>query len=108
MLLCLGVALNAWGAYSLIRARTPINPYRPVTTLVASGAFGLSRNPLYVSLNLIFLALSLILNSFWGILVLVPVVVVMHYGVILREERYLETKFGEAYRRYCGMVRRYL
>ena len=41
-------------------------------------------------------------------MVLVPLLLVMHYGVILREERYLEGKFGDAYRQYRSKVRRYL
>ncbi|HYC00305.1 MAG TPA: isoprenylcysteine carboxylmethyltransferase family protein [Candidatus Limnocylindrales bacterium] len=106
--LLLGIAFNAWGAYSMIKAKTPINPYLPTNTIVATGAFGVSRNPLYVSLDTIFVGLSLILNSLWGVLMLVPLLVVMHYGVIVREERYLEARFGEAYRQYCSKVRRYL
>lgn len=103
-----GLALNLWGAWSMKRARTPINPCRPVETIVTSGAFRLSRNPLYVGLGLILLGLTLVLDSLWGIGILVVVLVVMHYGVILPEERYLEEKFGEAYRRYRAAVRRYV
>lgn len=106
--LLLGIALNLWGARSMMKARTPINPYRPVTTVVGSGAFRLSRNPLYVGLDLIFLGLTLILNNLWGALALLAVLVVMHYGVIRREERYLEARFGEPYRQYFATVRRYL
>ncbi len=103
-----GLALNLWGARSLARAQTPINPYRATEAIVTTGAFRLSRNPLYVGLDLILLGLTLVLNSLWGIGVLVVVLIVMHYGVILPEERYLEEKFGEAYRRYREAVRRYV
>ena len=48
------------------------------------------------------------MNNLWGLVVLVLVLVVMHFGVILREERYLEAKFGESYRQYCSEVRRWL
>lgn len=107
VLLVVGLALNLWGAITMKKARTPINPYQPVADVVATGPFRLTRNPLYVGLNLMFLGISFLINSLWGILVLVPVLVVMHYGVILREERYLETQFGEAYREYCRNVGRY-
>lgn len=103
-----GLVLNLWGVRSMNRARTPINPYRPAETIVTTGAFRLSRNPLYVGLDLVLLGLTLVLNSLWGIGVFVVVLIVMHYGVILPEERYLEEKFGEAYRRYRGAVRRYV
>ena len=101
-------ALAAWGAVSLRKAGTNINPSLPTTALVASGPFRFSRNPLYVALSLMFLGMSLAVNSLWGVLVLLPLLLVMHYGVILREERYLEAKFGETYRQYCSKVRRYL
>lgn len=107
VLLVVGLALNLWGAITMKKARTPINPYRPVADVVATGPFRLTRNPLYVGLDLMFLGITLLINSVWGLLVLVPLLVVMHYGVILREERYLESRFGEEYREYCRSVGRY-
>lgn len=106
--LLLGLALNLWGAWSMRRERTPINPYRPVAAIVTSGAFRISRNPLYVGLDLAVLGLVLILDSLWGIPILVALLAVMHYGVILPEERHLEKQFGQAYNRYRAAVRRYL
>jgi protein-S-isoprenylcysteine O-methyltransferase Ste14 len=107
-LLVLGMALNFWGAYGMLRARTPINPYRPVSGIVARGAFRISRNPLYVGLDLTLAGALAMLGSAWGVPALALVLLVMHYGVILREERYLEGRFGERYRRYRAAVRRYL
>jgi protein-S-isoprenylcysteine O-methyltransferase Ste14 len=103
-----GIALNLLGVYGMRRAKTPINPYQETKTVIASGAFRISRNPIYVGLTLIVVGLTLILDTFWGLIVLVPVLIVMHYGVVLREERYLRAKFGEPYRQYCEAVRRYL
>ncbi len=60
-----------------------------------------------MGLDLVFLGLILILNKLWGALALLAVLVVMHYGVILREERYMEARFGEPYRQYCATTRRY-
>ena len=108
VLLAVGAGLNIWGAYTMIKARTPLNPYRPASAIVTKGPFRLTRNPLYMGFNLVFIGLALAINSLWGILALVPVVLVMHYGVILREERHLEEKFGEPYRQYCRDVGRYL
>lgn len=108
VVLCLGLGLGLWGAYAMHKAGTNVLPSLPTTAIVTSGPFHLSRNPLYIGLALDFIGLSLIVNSLWGILALVAVLVVMHYGVILREERYLEAKFGERYRQYCSAVRRYL
>jgi protein-S-isoprenylcysteine O-methyltransferase Ste14 len=107
-LLLAGIALGLWGSVSLRRAGTNILPSQPTTAIVASGPFRFSRNPLYVGLSLDLIGLSLIVNSLWGFVVLVPVLAVMHFGVILREERYLGAKFGESYRQYCSAVRRYV
>jgi protein-S-isoprenylcysteine O-methyltransferase Ste14 len=103
-----GCALLVWGLHALRAAGTSVNPYRPTTTLVVTGPYRWSRNPLYLALAVIFVGLSIGANTLWGVLVLVPLLVVMHYGVVLREERYLAAKFGEGYSRYCAAVRRYL
>jgi hypothetical protein len=54
------------------------------------------------------LGIGLLLNNAWVLLVLIPVLVTMHYGVIIREEAYLERKFGDEYLRYKANVRRWL
>lgn len=103
-----GLAMNLWGAYTMRRGRTAINPYRSTTSIVDSGAFGFSRNPLYLGMDLLFAGIILWLNSLWGVPVFILLLLVMHYGVILREEHYLESQFGEQYRRYRARVRRYI
>lgn len=107
-LLLLSGALALWGKRSMKQAGTNINPLQPATSLVITGPFRFSRNPLYLSLTLLFAGLSLIANNLWGLIALVPVLVILHFGVILREERYLEAKFSESYRQYCSQVRRWL
>ena len=81
---------------------------RPTTTIVVSSAYSFSRNPLYVGLSFVFVGLSLMLDTWWGAIVLAPLSVVVHVGVVLREERYLEGKFGADFRCYCRRVPRYL
>ena len=101
-----GVAL--WGHRTMHAAGTNVNPLLPAIAVVTGGPFRFSRNPLYLALAMLFLGLSLAIGTWWGVVVAAPVLLVMHYGVILREERYLERKFGESYRRYRSRVRRYL
>jgi protein-S-isoprenylcysteine O-methyltransferase Ste14 len=107
-LLVLGVGIAAWGGRTMHAAGTNVNPALPTTAIVASGPFRFSRNPLYLALTLLYLGLTLAFNTWWGIVVLAPVLIIMHRGVVLREERYLEQKFGETYRQYRSKVRRYL
>ena len=90
------------------RAGTNVNPTLPSTVLVATGPFLFSRNPLYVALTLMYVGLALLANALWVLVSMIPVLVVMHYGVVRREERYLEAKFGDAYREYRSRVRRYV
>jgi len=107
LLVVAGVALLATGRRTMTAAGTNVNPTRPATTIVSSGPFRFTRNPLYVGVTLIFTGLTLAFNTWWGFILLVPVLVTMHFGVVLREERYLERKFGEPYRQYRSRVRRY-
>ena len=104
----IAVAIAVWGSRTMRMAGTNVNPSLPTTVVVTSGPFRFSRNPLYVALTLFYLGLTLALDTWWGIVVLVPLLTILHYGVVLREERYLEQKFGEAYRQYRSSVRRYL
>jgi len=89
-------------------AGTNVNPALPTIAIVASGPFRFSRNPLYLALTLLYFGLTLAFNTWWGIVVLIPLLIIMHRGVVLREERYLDQKFGETYRQYRSKVRRYL
>lgn len=103
-----GIAIAVPGRRALIAAGTNVDPLLPTTAIVTSGPFRFSRNPLYVGLTLLYLGLTSAFNTWWGVILLVPVLTIMHLGVVRREERYLEQRFGEPYRQYCARVRRYL
>lgn len=93
---------------ALSRARTPVDPMKPTTTLVIGGPFRYSRNPIYVALTLLYVGVALLINALWILLLVVPALVVVRYGVIAREEAYLTRKFGDPYRQYTAQVRRWL
>jgi len=93
---------------ALSRAHTPVDPMKPTTALVTEGAFRYSRNPIYVALTLLYVGVALLINALWILLLVVPALVVLRYGVIAREEAYLTRKFGDAYRQYTAQVRRWL
>ena len=92
----------------LSRAHTPVDPLKPTTALVTAGPFRYSRNPIYVALTLLYVGVALLINALWMLLLVVPAVLVLRYGVIAREEAYLTQKFGDAYRQYTTQVRRWL
>lgn len=108
ILIAAGAGLLAWGFLSLRRAHTAVNPYEPTTVLVTHGPYRFSRNPLYVALTVVHVGIGVWLQSIWVVTTALPAVLVVHYGVVLREERYLLRKFGAAYRSYHSQVRRWL
>jgi protein-S-isoprenylcysteine O-methyltransferase Ste14 len=103
-----GLALIGWFFVTMQRAGTPVDPREAPTALVQSGPFRLTRNPAYVGWTLIYLGLTLLAGGRWALLLLPGVLVAVDRGVILREERYLEERFGSDYREYRGRVRRWL
>jgi protein-S-isoprenylcysteine O-methyltransferase Ste14 len=106
--LALGALLMFLGMREFQRAGTDYRPYKPTTRIIESGPFRFTRNPLYLSLTLIYAGIALSLGSSWALVLLVPVLVIIRYGVIAREERYLTHKFGGEYLRYKEQVRRWL
>lgn len=103
-----GVLCAASAFLAMRRASTPVDPYSPTTAIVSAGSYRFSRNPLYLALTLFYVAFAAITDMLWPLLVLPFVIWVMHRGVICREERYLEKKFGESYVHYKVKVRRWL
>jgi len=107
VLIAAALSLALWGARTMRRAGTSVRPDVPTTALVTTGPFGLSRNPLYASLTLLYAGIAIAARSLWALLLLIVVLAVMRRGVIGREERYLERKFGADYLQYKARVRRW-
>jgi len=91
-----------------LRARTNIMPNRPAASLVTTGPYQLTRNPMYVSLVLLYTGGALLLNAWWPLFFLPLVIVAIDRLVIAREERYLLDAFGGHYDAYCRRVRRWI
>jgi len=89
-------------------AGTNVHPSEPALTIVRGGPFRFTRNPMYLALCLLQVALGFFLNDWITLLFVVPLVLIFHYGVVLREERYLTAKFGEPYLQYKREVRRWI
>lgn len=108
VLFVIGAAVAVPALRGFRAAGTSIPPHRPTTALVTSGPYRFSRNPIYIGVSLAYVALAVALASTWALILLPPLLAVLHYGVIAREEAYLERKFGPEYRRYRQAVRRWL
>ena len=103
-----GLAFAAWGITTFRRARTAIVPIKPARTVVASGPYRWSRNPMYVGLTAVYAGVALVRNAAWPLILLPVVLPALWFLVIRREERYLTHAFGETYLRYQQSVRRWL
>ena len=105
--LVLGV-IYVWRAHVTFRqAGTAFEPWKSSTALAINGIYAHTRNPMYQGAILIGVATAIALRSDWSILMLLPAIFLIHRGVVLREEKYLERKFGEKYRAYKAKVPRY-
>jgi protein-S-isoprenylcysteine O-methyltransferase Ste14 len=104
----LALALFAWAIATMTRAGSNVPTSLPTTTIVDTGPYRFTRNPIYLSMVLGLIGLAVAFNSLWLLLTLLPFALVIRYGVVAREEAYLEHKFGDVYRRYSARVRRWL
>ena len=99
-LVACGLAVGFLGSREMRRAETNVDPYKPATAVVTGGPFRFTRNPLYVSMTLIYGGIAAVANALPAALLLPIVLRLMRRGVIEREERYLERKFGDEYIEY--------
>ncbi len=106
VVLGLGVILNAKAKMS--KAETDIKPWKPTTAILSDGIYAVSRNPIYLSLAIIYLGIAFAVNSLWMFPPVIFVMITVNFYVIAREERYLESKFGKEYLDYKNEVRRWI
>src|SRR5499427_9647737 len=108
MVFVLALALFAWAIVTITRAGSNVPGNRPTTTIVQSGPYRVTRNPIYLGMFLGLIGLAVAFDNPWLLMMLVPFALVIRYGVVAREEAYLERKFGDVYRGYRSHVRRWL
>jgi protein-S-isoprenylcysteine O-methyltransferase Ste14 len=101
------IALVALATRDIKRARTTFDVRKPTTAIATTGVFGFSPNPVYLSMTLLVLGLGFMLNSPWSLLLTIPTGSALCLTAIRPEERYLEEKFGDAYRMYLAKVPRW-
>jgi protein-S-isoprenylcysteine O-methyltransferase Ste14 len=102
------LALVAWAIVTMTRAGSNVPTNRPTTTIVESGPYRFTRNPIYLGMFLGLAGLAIAFDTLWLLMTLVPFGLVIRYGVVAREEAYLERKFGDVYRGYRSRIRRWL
>jgi protein-S-isoprenylcysteine O-methyltransferase Ste14 len=108
MVVALALALVVWAIATMARAGSNVPTSLPTTTIVYTGPYRFTRNPIYLGMVVGLIGLAIAVNSLWLLLTLAPFALLIRYGVVAREEAYLERKFGHVYRRYRARVRRWL
>jgi protein-S-isoprenylcysteine O-methyltransferase Ste14 len=106
--LAVWLALDGAAMLHFRRARTSMIPMKPTNALVTSGPYGFTRNPMYLGMAVLYVALALALGVIWALAFLPLVIVAVNRLVIAREEPYLEARFGDVYSAYKRRVRRWL
>jgi protein-S-isoprenylcysteine O-methyltransferase Ste14 len=104
----LGGAIARWGEVTMRKAGTNVDPRRPSLAIVSAGPFRFTRNPLYLGLISLYLGITLLVDAAAPLVLLPILLLITHFGIIRREERYLEAKFGAPYLEYKRRVRRYV
>ena len=108
VLICLSFLLVGPAIWRFRRASTPFDVRKPATALIKDGPYQHSRNPGYLALTLFYLGVVFLVESVWACVLLIPILVIMTYAVIKKEEAHLENVFGEEYRLYKSQVRRWV
>ena len=99
---------NGWALLTLARHRTALLPGGETTTVIDSGPFARSRNPLYLGLLAGSAGVAFLAGSLWALVALPLEWALLRWGAVVPEERYLTEKFGNAYTGYTRRVRRWL
>lgn len=107
-MIVIGIGVVVAGIRNFRSAGTAVPTNKPVRRLVTSGVHGWTRNPIYLGFLLVLLGAGVLMRSPWILILAVPLAIYFRYGVIAREEAYLERRFGAAYRDYKSRVRRWL
>ena len=100
--------LVIWAVVTMGRTGEHPSVHKATRAIVSTGPYAYTRNPMYLSLILVYAGIVLIFNTLWPVILLPLPLLVIQYGVIHREERYLERKFGDEYARYRTKTRRWL
>ena len=108
MLLLVGGSLVVLARRELARHAQPTDPGHPTQKVVTTGVFSISRNPLYLGGIVMLAGVALACQLLWVLMLLIPSIMACQYWLIVPEERYLATTFGERYRLYTARVRRWI
>jgi len=103
-----GIAVGFWSRSLFLKSKTTLSPYESPTSLVTSGPFRISRNPMYLGMAAILLGVAILLGTLVTFASPVLFIMLIETFFIPGEERKLEKIFGERYKKYENKVRRWI
>ncbi|HUG21541.1 methyltransferase family protein [Piscinibacter sp.] len=104
----IGFALFGAGIRNFSRGKTPVPTNQPTRALVTTGIHGWTRNPIYLGMFLLYVGIGVAVRSPSILILTLPLAIAIRYGVVAREEAYLERRFGDTYSDYKARVRRWV
>ncbi len=106
--IAIALGIIVWAGVTLLRSGATPHPMRPTPTLVQSGPFSLTRNPMYLGMAVLYLGITFAANAFWPVIFLPEAIALSYLFAIRFEEAYLGRAFGDAYTEYRSRVRRWI
>jgi protein-S-isoprenylcysteine O-methyltransferase Ste14 len=106
--LVIALLIVAIAVFHFRQAKTHLEPWKPTSSIIQQGVYRYSRNPIYLAYCIATLGVGMILNSWWVIGAILPLVYLLQHFVIALEETYLQQKFGDEYLAYQKTVRRWI
>lgn len=104
----LGIGCFILAVRTLKSADTNVEPWKPTSSIVSTGIFAYTRNPIYLGFSIVVVGVGIFLDSVWVLLSFLPSVAAVYFIAIRKEEAYLEKKFAGEYLQYKARVRRWL
>lgn len=108
LLILIGIILDSWASKLFNQASTPVQPGKTPLSLVTTGPYEYSRNPMYIGMTLMLIGLSVFLGSLTAFIPAVAFVLVANFWFVPMEEQVLNEEFSEEYSEYTSRVRRWL
>ena len=108
LIVATGIILIVWAIKSFIQAGTPIRPFQKVISLVSSGPYRFTRNPMYLGFLIILFGIAAGMGSLAPFIVLPIFFVFVQRHFVFREEALMQEQFGTSYADYCSRVKRWI
>lgn len=109
-ILLLGISLFflVTSLMKFFQSKNTLIPVKPASSLQTNGIYGITRNPMYAGLAIVYLGITCFIGNWWNIILFPLLFLIIQEYVIKKEEKYLEREFGQQFRDYRKKVRRWL